>query len=366
MQITVHDDTRLVLHQGPWGLRAMGVMFAALGGTVLWYITHGHTGEHNAWVAVVVGGMFSIAGIAMAVLAGDLLCTFDKRAATVTIRHRRLVSPGTETYAWSDIADAAIERTMSVSSDRNSTPTPVYRPVFVMKDGSRVAWTSVYTGDLKRQSNCLAAVRAFTGWHTLPDAPSAADTAAIQRAAAGVRTGRMLMYPFLAIFIVVGGLLYVSQVKRYLTWQPVRARIVTSSIASSSGSNNTPAYHPVLSYAYARATDTVIATGITILDVSSSYSWADEIRQRYRVGDSVTAYINPVSPSEGYVLHELSWFPLVFVIGPLLIGVFVAFAGKSSQQSLTLAGAEHVPILDEGIGSLATGTPAHTTNLAPD
>lgn len=363
MQITVHDDTRLVVHQGPWGLRAMGFMFAALGGLILWYMMHGHTGEHNAWVALVVGGMFAIAGVAMAVLAGDLVCTFDKRAATVTVQHRRLVRPGTDTYAWSDIADAAIERTMSASSDRNSTPTPVYRPVFVMKNGTRVAWTAVYTGDFKRQSNCLAAVRAFTGWHALPDASGAANTAAIQRAAAGVRTGRMLMYAILAIFIAVGGLLYVSQVKRYLTWQPVRARIVASSIASSSGSNNAPVYRPVLSYAYARATDTVIATGITIMDVSSSYTWADEIRQRYRVGDSVTAYINPVSPSEGFVVRELSWFPLVFVIGPLLLGVFVAFAGKNAQQSLTLAGAEHVPILDDG--SRPALSSSRAANLAP-
>ena len=237
MQITVHDDTRLVLHQGPWGLRAMGVLFAALGGAILWYITHGHLREHNAWVAVVVGGAFTLSGLAMTILAGDVLCTFDKTARTVTVQHRRLVHPGTASYAWSDISDAALEKTM-MPADRGNQPTPVYRPVFVMKDGARVPWTEIYTGDLKRQGNCVAAVRAFTGWHALPDAAGAADTEAVRRAAAGLRNTRILLFPFLGIFVVVGALLYVSQVKRYLTWEPVRARIVTSSVGTSSSDDN--------------------------------------------------------------------------------------------------------------------------------
>lgn len=363
MQITVHDDTRLVLHQGPWGLRAFGVMFAALGGVVLWYITHGHLREHNAWVAVVVGGMFALAGLAMAVLAGDLLCTFDRGTHTATIQHRRLVQPGTETYNWSDISDAALEKSM-MQTNQNSAPSPVYRPVFVMTNGTRVPWTPLSTSDLKTQGNCVAAVRAFTGWHALPDAPRAADTAAIQRAAAGVRTARIFMFPFLAIFIVVGASLYISQVKRYLNWQPVRARIVRTDITSSSSNDTGTVYRPVISYAYQRGAGIVIATGTTIIKISSSYSWADKIRQRYRVGDSVTAYINPVSPSEGYLTHELSWFPLVFIVGPLVMGVIVAFAGRNGQQGLTLAAAEHVPILDAGAATIPSLTPTQPASLA--
>ena len=362
MQITVHDDNRLVLHQGPWGLRAMGVLFAALGFGILWYITHGHLGEHNAWVAVVVGGSFGLAGLAMAVLAGDLLCTFDKPTRTVTIRHRRLVQPGTDTYAWSDISDVALEKTM-ISSGRGNQQSPVYRPVFVMKDGTRTPWTAVSTGDLKGQGNCVAAVRAFTGWHALPDETGAADAAAIQRAAASLRTGRVLIFPFIGIFVLVGALLYVSQIKRYVTWQPVRARIVTSSIASSSGNNGT-VYRPAISYAYHYRDGVVIATGTTILNMSSSYSWAEGIRNRYRVGDSVTAYVDPVSPSEGFLLHQLSWFPLVFVVFPLLMGVGVSHAMTRSQLGLTLAGAEHVPIVD-GTGMVQPAlTPAQAAHLA--
>lgn len=363
MQITVHDDTRLVLHQGPWGLRAFGGMFAALGSVVLWYITHGHLGEHNAWVAVVVGGMFTLAGLAMAVLAGDLLCTFDRSTRTATIQHRRLVQPGTETYNWSDIADAALEKSM-MQANQNSAPTPVYRPVFVMTNGTRVPWTPVSTSDLKRQGNCIAAVRAFTGWHSLADAPRAADTAAIQRAAAGLRAARMLMFPFLGIFIVVGASMYISQVKRYVSWQPVRARIVRTDITGSSSDHNGTVYRPVVSYAYQRDGGTIIATGTTIINISSSYNWADNIRQRYRVGDSVTAYINPVSPSEGYLTRQLSWFPLIFVAGPLVIGLIISIAGKNSQQGLTLAAAEHVPILDAGAATMSPSTPAQPIRLA--
>lgn len=359
MQITVHDENRLVLHQGPWGLRAMGVLLAALGGIVLWFITHGHLHEHNAWVAVVVGGAFLLTGLAMAVLAGDLLCTFDKTAHTVTIQHRRLVQPGTDTYAWNDIADAALERSI-MSTGRGTQQTPVFRPVFVMKDGTRVPWTPVSTGDLRSQANCVAAARAFAGWHALPDAQQAADAAAIRRAAAGVRTTRLLLFPILGIFIAVGVGLCASQVKRYLTWQPVRARIVSTGVASSTGEGGGTVYRPDVEYAYHRGGEIIIARGIAIYNLSSSYDWANRISQRYRVGDSVTAYIDPLSPSDGFVIRELSWSPLVFVLGPLLIGLLIVRVSRNGQRALALVGAEHVRILDDSNSGLSTLTPSRS------
>ena len=344
MQIIAHDDTRLVLHQGPWGLRAMGIVFAAVGSLLLWYTTHGHLAEHNAWVAVVVGGTFTLAGLGMMLFAGDLLCTFDKRTRTVAIRHRRLVSPGTETYNWSDIEDAALERTtMQTSQGRQE---PMYRPVFVMKDGTRAPWTAVSTNELQRQANCVAAVRAFTGWHAMAEEAQVSDAAAIQRATAGVRRVRTLLFPFLGIFVAVGTLLYVQQVRRYATWQPVRARITRTDLATSHDSKGGTTYRPVISYVYHRGPDIVLATGATILTFSSSYGWAEGIRARFPVGDSVTAYINPASPSQGFLIHQLSLFPLAFVVLPLLLGVFLSHVFKNAQQGLSLAAAEHVPMLD--------------------
>jgi len=364
MQITVHDDNRLVLHQGPWGLRAMGVLFAALGFGVLWYITRGHLGEHNAWVAVAVGGSFGVAGLAMAILAGDFLCTFDKSAGTVTIQHRRLVQPGTDSFAWSQISDAALERTM-MTTGNGRQQTPVYRPVFVMKNGTRTPWTEVYTSDLKRQANCVAAVRSFTGWHALADQARDADAAAVQRAASGARTARALLFPIIGIFVVAGLGIYAQQVRRYLTWQPVRARITTTSLVSSSTQDGSQTYRPVVWYGYHRPQgDIVLATGTTIITMSSSYNWAEGIRRQFRVGDSVTAYINPSSPSEGYLIHRLSWFPLIFVAIPLLMGALVAHALRYGQQGLTLAGAEHVPILDGEGMTLPTLTPAQAAHPA--
>lgn len=362
MQITVHDDNRLVLHQGPWGLRAMGVLFAVLGFGILWFITHGHLGEHNAWVAVVVGGSFGVAGLAMAVLAGDLLCTFDKPTRTVTIQHRRLVQPGTDTYAWSDISDVALEKTMMASNNGNQR-TPVYRPVFVMKDGTRTPWTSVYTSDLKRQGNCVAAARAFAGWHALADTSREADAAAIQKAAAGARTARRLLFPFLAIFVLVGLGISVQQLRRYFTWEPVRARVTRSELTSASGDNGSTTYRPVVWYAYRRPQgDIVLATGTTIINMSSSYNWAEAMRRRFAVGDSVTAYIDPASPSQGFLIRQLSWFPLVFVLLPLVMGALLGHALRYGQQSLTLIGAEHVPILDGAGMGLPTLTPARAAH----
>jgi len=88
------------------------------------------------------------------------------------------------------------------------------------------------------------------------------------------------------------------------------------------------------------------------------------IRARFPVGDSVTAYINPANPSEGFVVRELSWFPLLFVVLPLLMGVLVAHATKNGQQGLTLAGTEHVPILDADGMRIPTLTPGQAAHLA--
>ena len=360
MQITVHDENRLVLHQGPWGLRAMGVLFAALGFGTLWYITHGHLGEHNAWVAVVVGASFGFAGLAMAMLAADLLCTFDKAARSVTVEHRRLVKPDTNTYDWSDISDAALEKTMMSSGNGNQL-TPVYRPVFVMKDGTRTPWTAVYTGDLTRQGNCVAAVRAFTGWHALPDQQRDADVTAVQRAASGARRTRRVLFSTIGLFVVAGLWVSVQQVRHYLTWQPVRARITSTDVTSSTDQDGGTSYRPVVWYAYRRPQgDIVLATGATILTMSSSYAWAEEIRRQFAVGDSVTAYINPASPSQGFLIRQLSWLPLVFIAIPLLMGALAAHALQYAQRGLTLAGAEHVPILDDtGLGAPMLSPAAH-------
>ncbi len=151
-------------------------------------------------MAVSAGATFSVAGLAMIVLAGDLLCTSNKNNHTVTIQHRRLVHPGPETYRWSDIEDAAIEQT-------------------TMRDQGRE--------------------------------------------------------------------------------QPV--------------------------------------------------TWAKKRRDQYRVGDSVTAYVDPASPSQGFLIRQLSWFPLAFVALPLLLGALFSFALQSGQRGLALAGAEHVPMLNSTI-----------------
>lgn len=342
MQITAHDDRRLVIHQGPWGLRFMGLIFAVMGGGVVW-IVWGQRGAHNAWVGLVVGGIFALVGVAMLLLAGDVLCIFDKSTRSTTIQRRGLFSANTSIYAWSDIQDVALERSVVRTGDHGRTST-VFRPVFVMKNGAHAPWLSVSTGNLGPQLNCVAAARSFGGWHALPDEQLATDADAARRAAAAARTGRLLAIPFLAIFAIVGSLLYIQQVRHYLTWQPTPARITSVRVDEVRGDKGTT-YRPAISYVYQRAGATLAASGATILNVSSSYRWADGIRRRYRVGDSVTAYIDPTNTARGFVVRELSWFPLVFVAAPLLMAPLLLTATGQAQRGLKLAAAEHVPFV---------------------
>lgn len=360
MQIAAHDNTRLVIHQGPWALRLMGALFAIIGAGVLWLITHGHIHDHNAWVAVVVGLAFAIAGCAMALGANDLLFVFDKGTRMVTIRRRGLFAARTEQYRWSDIQDVALERSIMPAS-RGQQSTPCYRPVFMMREGGRVPWMSISTSDLKPQATCVAAVRAFTGWHVLSDADQARDTSAARKAASSTRAVRYLFAPFLAIFILLGGYLYAQQWQRYLSWIPTRAVIVSSSVTAVSSSKGGYTYRPDIGYRYNSPQGPIIAFGSTILQMSSSYAWASRVVDRYRPGATVTAYIDPVHPSAGFLERHVSSVPLIFVFGPLAVMMLVLFANGRAQQGIDLVGAAHVPIIPASmspIGPRAAATPS--------
>lgn len=343
MQIIARDDSRLVIHQGPWPLRLMGLVFAGAGAGVLVFIVSGHLGEHNAWVAVVVGGVFALAGLAMMLGARDILVTFDKGTRIVTLRRRGLFGSRAEIYAWGDIEDVALERSPGTTGRGGSTA-PTYRPMLVLAGGTRVPWTSVSTSDERSQATCVAAARAFGGWHQLTDDTALAHDTFARKAAASARGARYFTMPILALFLAVGLFMTWQQWRRYELWRPTRAVVTRTDITVVHG-NKGDSYRPVVAYRYADGRGVHDAAGATILSISSTWRWASGIVGRYHVGDSVTAYIDPDQPTRGFVERRMSWLPLVFVLFPLAMGVFVFRAAGAQMRQAQLPGAGDVPIL---------------------
>ena len=342
MQIIAHDDSRLVIHQGPWPLRLMGLVFGAAGAGILAFILSGHLGEHNAWVAVVVGAVFALAGLAMLLGASDMRCTFDRGTRNVTLRRRGLFGSFTHIYAWSDIEDVALEQARATGGRGSSSPT--WRVVLLLTGGARVPWTTVYTSDERSQEACVAAARAFGGWHQLAGEEGKAHDVAVRGAAANARAARYLAAPVLAIFVAVGLFMNWQQWRRYEMWRPTRAVITRTDVVVVHG-NKGDSYRPVVAYRYADGAGSHDAAGATILSISSSWSWASGITSRYRVGDSVTAYIDPQRADRGFVVRRLSWLPLVFVVVPLVMSLFLFRMGASRVRGLPLPGRAQVPIV---------------------
>jgi hypothetical protein len=343
VQLIAHDDHRLVIHQGPWALRFMGALLVFVGAAVLVFICSGHLGEHNAWVAVVVGGVFALVGLAMTLGARDVLCTFDRGRRDVTLRARGLFGAATHIYAWKDIDDVALEKS-TMSDGRNGPSTTTFRPVLVMHGGTRVPWTQVLTGDQASQAACVAAARAFGGWHALPVDAKPAHADAVRKAVAEARRVRYIAAPLLGLFVVVGVALLWQQWRRYEMWRPTRVVITAARVDVVRG-NKGDSYRPAIAYRYVDATGAHHAAGATILSMSSSASWAAGIANRYTVGDSATAYIDPGNPDRGFVERKMSWVPLIAVVFPLLAGALIVHALNWQTRQAELPGSADVPIL---------------------
>ena len=88
----------------------MGSIFAAAGlGIIAFIAKGGHSVEHNAWVAYVVGGGFAAIGVAMLLTASDRRVEFDGAMKVARLISRGLFNVRAVEYPFSNIRDIALE-----------------------------------------------------------------------------------------------------------------------------------------------------------------------------------------------------------------------------------------------------------------
>ena len=367
MKIVEQSPDRLVFHSSPWGLRGMGVVFAAASAGLFTVVLRDRAHGTGIWVAYVVCGIFGIAGLAMLLTATDRRIIFERLTSSAQVIRVGGILPSQMTnVSFSEIRDIALES--SVMTSGNGARTINYRIVFVLKDGSRVPWTTVLTGDVGSQSACVAAARSFGGWDTAAAKSGAAlnevarptpapGTAAILGSAAppaaGVRTTVRnnatqnvgCVIAFLAVFTVVGTGLMGLQVERYLTYRPAPARVIGGTVEEVRGSKGGSTYRPVITYTYAVDGREYTSSNVSIIKVSRGWKWANGVVTRYRPGTETTAWYDPQDPSKSYLLHEISTMPLVFVIVPLVFGVLVVVSSRWNSRQVAIASVSQVPVL---------------------
>jgi hypothetical protein len=354
---------RLVLHESPWGVRAFGTLLAALGAGILLLISADSHGEGSVWVAYVVGGAFLIAGVAAVLAAADCRLEFDASGSTVQILRRGPLGTTSALYPFASIRDIGLEVS---DTGRGSRSTGLYRSVFVLRDGTRVPWTSAATGDFGSQARCVATVRAFGGWDRTVSEHGAASVPGVggprptpltampatsfpgepPRYGAPPRMQNARLVGFvLGAFSLVGVVMMIVEAERLIVWRPVPAVVQASSVEAVRGNKGSPSFRPIVTYQYAVNGHRYAGTQVSVLSVARSYGWAESMSTRFVPGARTTAYVNPHDPASAYLVHEVSLLPLCITLIPALFGGVFMLATRWSDRQADLARGINVPIL---------------------
>jgi Protein of unknown function (DUF3592) len=367
MQIVEQTPNRLVLRQSPWIVRTIGVVATISALLVIGAMAVGGArGNHELWgAALVVFSIIACGGLLGMLIAVDRRIVLDRDARTAELIQTGGLKRSQMTQVqFSEIRDVALEVNLLATQRDNAMPG--YRIVFVLRDGSTLPWTALATSDIGTQSTCAAAARAFGGWDTAAARSGASPTevarptpapgvtvlrptprtAAMASAATTPTAPRVaVVMAFLGIIALAGALATLSQLERLVTWRSVPAVIEASRVEAVRGSKGGTTYRPVVTYAYRVGDRTYYSSTVTVILESRSWSWASGIAIRYRPGASTTAYVNPKDPRRAFLVHDLSPFPLVLVVIPLVFAGLVSVSVKWQRQQLALAATAPVPII---------------------
>jgi hypothetical protein len=335
VKITEQTPDVLVVRQSPWGIRAFGGFFAVLGVAGIELVTHVHraalAGSSDA--GMVVGAVFVAFGLLVIAVAPNQRVVFDRAAGVV-----RVIARKTTEYRLSDVSGVALEAIPGANGGL------YYRPVLILSDSRHVPWTSVSTTDGRSMAVCVYAAQAFGGWRNLPDRVTSPPPAAppVQATSRGnLMLARMLLGVFALIGVAMGGV----QAFRLMTWQPVPATVMMSSVESVRGNRGTVSYRPAVSYWYRVNGTQYVAAGVTPIGISSGWRWAQSISQRFAPGAAVTAYVDPHDPGRAYLVREFSPLPLFILALVGGIWALIEWGARRSGQPVVVASGLGVPVV---------------------
>jgi hypothetical protein len=239
--------------------------------------------------------------------------------------------------------------------------------VFVLRDSTRVPWTSAATGDFGSQARCVAAARAFGGWdRTTSDRGGANPPGATVSSRPTPLTAmpatsfpgeppRFSVQPrmqnaklvgvVLGAFALAGVVMMAVEAERLIRWRPVPALVQASAVEAVRGNKGSTSFRPIVTYEYAVNGQRYASTQVNVLAVSRSYGWAQSMSTRFVPGARTTAYVNPDDPARAYLVHEISLLPLCITLIPAVFGGVFLVATRWSDRQAELARGVNVPIL---------------------
>lgn len=141
--------------------------------------------QEKPWLVLLVGGLFVIAGLVVAVGAGEPLAgvgsailgalvilafgntvtaTFDKSAGRFTRSVRGLIRNSDVTHPLPEVAGVAVDASPSANPSRG------YRMAVTLASGARVPLTTSYSSGKSGKEQTAAAIRQFLGLQHVPEA----------------------------------------------------------------------------------------------------------------------------------------------------------------------------------------------------
>jgi len=116
--------------------------------------------------------------------------------------------------------------------------------------------------------------------------------------------------------------------------ETVDAQVVSTGVTQGMNSEGQTQYAPNVTYRYSYGGTEYASSSVFpgAGDVVSSRSRAEEIVDRYREGDRVTAYVNAEDPESAFLIDESA--PLWYWAGPVLGALIVLYGLHSILQGL--------------------------------
>jgi hypothetical protein len=291
----------------------VGAVFLLVGGAFLYAGLASAGGGTGMWVATLICVPI---GLAMIILPGRVTAAFDRGSHTLIVTRRSIRGNTRDEVDFSKIASVEAER----SDTKGQQPT--FRVTIVLRDGYRLPLTPWYTNS-GTHAEAAAAATTFLGLTALPpaSAPAAepeAESPSLQaRRRTGSRFGAVIAALFLSAFAGAGGWLEYVQYSRLNSYRSAAAVVLTSTVTSHRSSKGGTSWSPAVSYRYTVNDHEFVGAQVTPINESRSGKWAFNIAARYRPGDATTAYYDPERPDQAFLVHEASWFPLIFIGMPL-------------------------------------------------
>jgi hypothetical protein len=123
---------------------------------------------------------------------------------------------------------------------------------------------------------------------------------------------------------------------RIETWRPVPATVQQIAVETRRAGRGGRAYAPVVRYSYTVGGVAYSASRVTVLDEASSQLWAERIAARFHLGETVTAFYDPLHPGEAFLL-PIGGGPggsiMALAVVPIGIAVWLALRARRAAES---------------------------------